>query len=57
MTASTLHKRIDRLEKYVGYPADNEQTKPLFEIMRNLNKELFELKSKIREMEKNYDYD
>jgi hypothetical protein len=55
-TASSVNGSIETLFKMMGQPA-TEQTKPLFEIMRNLNKELFELKSKIREMEKNYDYD
>lgn len=42
--------RIRNLEKYVGQPG-SEQSKPLFEIVAALNKELLELRLKIEEME------
>lgn len=38
--------RLDRLENIVGQPAD-EHTKPLFDIVIALNKELYELKSRV----------
>jgi len=42
--------RLDRLEKLVGQPA-NERTRPLFDIVAALNKEIMELRLKIEEME------
>lgn len=42
--------RIRNLEKSVGQP-DSEQSKPLFEIVAALNKEMLDLKLKIEEME------
>lgn len=47
---STITKRIEMLENRVGQP-DSKQSKPLFEIVTALNKELLELKLKINEME------
>lgn len=42
--------RLDMLEKLVGQPA-NERTRPLFDIVIALNKELMELRLKIERME------
>lgn len=43
--------RLSYLEKSVGQPG-SEQTKPLFEIVKALNREVLELKFKIEEIEK-----
>lgn len=51
--------RLDMLEKLVGQPTD-ERTKPLFDIVAALNKEVMELRLKIEEKElkeKGYDYE
>lgn len=42
--------RIKTLEKRVGQPG-SEQSKPLFEIVEALNRELLELRLKIEELE------
>lgn len=43
-------ERLDRLENHVGHPPD-EHTKPLFEIVAALNREVMELRLKIERME------
>lgn len=43
-------ERLDILEKIVGQPAD-EHTKPLFEILAALNKEVVDLRLKIERQE------
>jgi len=48
--AARLGECPDRLEKLVGQPA-NERTRPLFDIVAALNKEIMELRLKIEEME------
>lgn len=42
--------RLDMLEKLVGQPAD-ERTRPLFDIVIALNKEVLDLRLKIERME------
>lgn len=49
-TVLSITRWIGSLEKSVGQP-DSEQSKSLFEIVTALNKELLELKLKIKEME------
>jgi len=49
-TVLSITRWIESLEKSVGQP-DSEQSKPLFEIVTALNKELLELRLKINEME------
>lgn len=49
-TVLSITRWIGSLEKYVGQP-DSEQTKPLFEIVEALNKELLELKMKVEKLE------
>ena len=49
-TVSSITRWIGSLEKSVGQP-DSEQSKSLYEIVNALNKELLELKLKIKEME------
>jgi len=41
--------RLDMLEKLVGQPPD-EHTKPLFDIVAALNKELLSLKEEVQQM-------
>lgn len=58
-TVLSITRWIESLEKSVGQP-DSEQSKPLFEIVAALNKELLDLKLKFEEMElkeKNYERD
>jgi len=54
-TVVSLTSNIDTLEKLIGQPG-SEQTKCLFEIVEALNKEVLELKFKIREIEKSKTY-
>lgn len=49
-TAASLTNSIETLENRVGQPG-SEQPKPLFEIVASLNKEVFELRQKIEEIE------
>lgn len=49
-TVASLTKSIETLENHVGQPG-SEQTKPLFEIVAALNREVFELRQKIDEIE------
>lgn len=49
-TVLSITRWIDTLEKYVGQPG-SEQTKPLFEIVAALNKELLELRIKVEKSE------
>ena len=58
-TVHSITRQIESLEKRVGQP-DSDQSKPLFEIVVALNKEVLELKLKIEEKElkeKNYERD
>ena len=58
-TVLSITRWIESLQKYVGQP-DSEQSKPLFEIVEALNKEMLHLKLKFEEMElkeKNYERD
>lgn len=43
-------ERLDRLEKLIGQPAD-EGTKPLFDIVVALNREVLDLRLKLEGME------
>lgn len=54
-TVGTISKEIETLKAFVGQPG-SEPTKPLYEIVAALNKELLELKLKIEEMEKSKTY-
>lgn len=49
-TVLSITRWIESLQKSVGQP-DSEQSKPLFEIVAALNKELLDLKLKFEEME------
>lgn len=49
-TVLSITRWIDSLEKYVGQP-DSDQSKPLFEIVSALNKELLELRMKVEKLE------
>ncbi len=58
-TVETVTRAIQTLEKHVGQPR-SEQSKPLFDIVETLNKEVFELRLKFEEIEvkeKNYEPD
>lgn len=50
-TVLSITKSIESLEKLVGQP-DSENSKPLYEIVAALSKEVLHLKLKIEEMEK-----
>ena len=55
-TVASVLGRIEAVENHIGHPS-TEQSKPLFEIVAALNKELLELRLKIEDMEvkeKNY---
>lgn len=43
-------ERLGQLEKLVGQP-DSDQSKPLFDIVAALNKEMLELKLKLEKLE------
>ncbi len=49
-TVNSVTKSMETLEKLVGHPS-GEHTKPLFEIVAALNKEVMELRLKIEKME------
>jgi len=49
-TVLSITRWIESLEKYVGQP-DSEQSKPLFEIVEALNKDLLELRLKVEKLE------
>lgn len=49
-TAASLTNSIETLENRVGQPG-SEHPKPLFEIVEAINKEVFELRQKIEEIE------
>lgn len=49
-TVLSITRWIGSLQKLVGQP-DSEQTKPLFEIVEALNKELLELRLKVEKLE------
>ncbi len=46
----SIEKRVETLENRVGQPG-SEHPKPLFEIVAALNKDVFELRLKIEELE------
>lgn len=49
-TVLSITRQIESLEKRVGQP-DSDQSKPLFEIVAALNKEVLELRLKIEKLE------
>lgn len=49
-TVASLTEQIETLEKHVGQPS-SDQSKPLFDIVAALNKELLELRLKFENME------
>lgn len=49
-TVLSITRWIESLEKYVGQP-DSEQSKPLYDIVAALNKEILELKLRVEKLE------